>query len=94
MIDVRLHLSMGHFDEGHMFQEWDNVDLEVYNPDDDVDCDNLNDWLNTHADPICTYAELRVKSSVLKHNGFLIGSFRKTTVKRHGSSETRWVLTA
>ena len=93
MIDVRLHLSMGHF-EGNSFVEWDNVDFEVYNHEDDVGCDNLNDWLNTHADPICTYAELRVKSSVLKHSGFLIGSFKKTKVKTRDGHEERWVLTA
>lgn len=92
MVNVGLNLRMGHFKSGH-FTEWDNVDFEIDDPLDDVRCDNLNDWLNTNADPICTYAELRLCINVINHDGFLIGSFRKIKVKTKDGQKLRWILT-
>jgi hypothetical protein len=89
MITVNLVLKMGTMRKGQ-YTEWDYIEMEFEQPGDPDACDNLNDWLNTHADPICNYAELKLQSNTLKHDGFLLGTFRKVKLKDKGY---RWILT-
>lgn len=90
MFEVTLRLKMGSLKSGR-FSEWDTVDFEIETFQDDVACDNVNNWLNVQADPICDYAELRVRCTGVPHEGFLIASFKKIKLKSK-NNPYRWIV--
>ena len=84
---------MGTLKDNGKLSEWDSVDLQIDDFSDDVTCDNVNHWLNVQADPICDYAELRVRTTGAKHPGFLIASFKKIKLKTKNShNKYRWIV--
>ena len=75
MITTKLVLSVGHFD-GKKFHAYDDYDLEIQDYNKSYACENCNDILNGHLDRE-DYAELRLVISTVKHEGFLIATFKR-----------------
>lgn len=93
MILVNLTLRVGHLAHGS-FHESDSYDLEIWESDSDVACENVNGFLNTAIDPIHDFAELRLHVSPTgPKDGYLIGSFKKIKLKtKNSSNKYRWIV--
>ena len=89
MINTRLLLKIGELKRGGKLSVHDTVDFEIQDYKSDVSCDSINDWLVYQSFDASNYAELRVHFSGIKHDGFLIGTFKKIKMK---SGKTRWIV--
>jgi hypothetical protein len=75
---------------GCKFKYYDSVNFELNLEDseDDPCVDNINDWLNMNASPVCNYAELYVEVSPYGKK-YLIGTFKTLKLK---SGKVKWIL--
>ena len=88
MINSTVVLKIGTIKRGK-FKVNDTIDFLVSNYQSDVACDSVNAWLVNQALDVCNYAELRIYSEGFKHDGFLIGTFKRVKMK---SGKTRWIV--
>jgi len=90
MLGVNLVLSIGVLKGS--FQAHESYDLDFNSADDPYDTDNVNTLLAS-SDDLYDYAELRFTWTGLRHNGFLVGSFKKIKTNTKDGRRYRWILT-
>jgi hypothetical protein len=89
MIATYIVLHVGALNKRGAFEEIDAIELAFREASNPVDCDNINDCMNSYYDDDINYAELRVECNTVTHAGFLIGTFKKIKLKDKGH---KWIL--